>query len=200
MNQKGFVNIIVIIGIVILAGVAGYFIVNKRTLPPKPAPSPTSTLTPTPTPSPSPQHTPQSTNFNFVFGYGVGAKNELDTFEKTYTRDMVIDPPVKIKMSLTDEEMNKIYQKMLEINFFDFPDEFSVTVPIGEATGMVTPCSSYYFKVSNESRIKELSWDDCITIKNERADKLRELIRYMESIIESKKEYKKLPTPRGGYL
>jgi len=147
-----------------------------------------------------PVEPPQSASFNFVFRYGVTARNKLDTFGKTYTKDMVIDPPVKIKMSLTDEEMNKIYQKMLEINFFDYPDEFSVTVPIGESTGMVTPCSSYYFKVSDESRIKELSWDDCITNKNERADKLRKLIRYIESIIESKKEYKELPTPKGGYL
>lgn len=103
-------------------------------------------------------------------------------------------------MSLTKEEMSKIYQKMLEINFFDYPDKFSVTAPIGEAVGMVTPCSSYYFKVANDSRIKELSWADCVTNKNERADKLRELIRYIQSIIESKKEYRELPTPKGGYL
>ncbi len=30
INQKGFINILVIIGLVILAGVAGYFIVNRQ--------------------------------------------------------------------------------------------------------------------------------------------------------------------------
>ena len=34
MNQKGFINIIVIIGIIILASVAGYFIVNRQTASP----------------------------------------------------------------------------------------------------------------------------------------------------------------------
>ncbi|OGE80871.1 MAG: hypothetical protein A3C04_00185 [Candidatus Wildermuthbacteria bacterium RIFCSPHIGHO2_02_FULL_45_25] len=48
-DQKGFVNIIVIIGIVILAGIAGYFILNQRTLSPAPIPSPTPSPTPTPT-------------------------------------------------------------------------------------------------------------------------------------------------------
>ena len=43
MNQKGFVNIVVIIAIVILAGVASYFILNQRTLSPTPIPSPTPT-------------------------------------------------------------------------------------------------------------------------------------------------------------
>ena len=38
MNQKGFVNIIVIIGAVILISVAGYFIVNLQTLTPTPTP------------------------------------------------------------------------------------------------------------------------------------------------------------------
>jgi hypothetical protein len=58
VNRKGFENIIVIIGILILAGGAGYFIVNQRTLSlastPSPAPTPTPTQIPSPTPTPTP--------------------------------------------------------------------------------------------------------------------------------------------------
>lgn len=43
MFQKGFANIIAIIGVVILAGVAGYFIVNQQTSLPPSTPSPNST-------------------------------------------------------------------------------------------------------------------------------------------------------------
>jgi hypothetical protein len=178
MNSKGFGNGIAIIGAVILIGVVVYFFASKT----------------------GPLPTTQPTSFNFDFRYGVGAKNELDTFEKTYTRDMIVDPSVKIKMELTDGEMVEIYQKMMEINFFDYPDKFSVTVPAGESFGMETPCSSYYFKAAYKSTIKEVSWDDCITYKDQGADKLRELIRYIENVIESKEEYKRLPTPRGSYL
>lgn len=53
MNQKGFVNIIVIVGIVILVGVTGYFIVNQQAPSSTPSPSSTPTLTPTPTPTPN---------------------------------------------------------------------------------------------------------------------------------------------------
>ncbi len=53
MDQKGFINIIVIIGIVILAGVAGYFIARQQAqLIPAPPPSPTPIPSPTPTPTP----------------------------------------------------------------------------------------------------------------------------------------------------
>lgn len=51
MNQKGFVTIIAIIGIIILAGSVGYFIVNKQA----------SSPTPIPTPSPTPISTSQPT-------------------------------------------------------------------------------------------------------------------------------------------
>ena len=57
MNQKGLVNIIVITGLVIFAGGAGYFIVNRRTLSlapaPSPAPTPTAIQIPSPIPSPA---------------------------------------------------------------------------------------------------------------------------------------------------
>ena len=57
MNQKGFVNIIVITGLVIFADGAGYFIVNQRTLSlaptSSPAPTPTATQIPSPISSPA---------------------------------------------------------------------------------------------------------------------------------------------------
>jgi len=62
INQKGFVNILLIVFVVVLAGVAGYFALNNRSVAPtptspileQPAPSPTPSPTPTPTPTPTP--------------------------------------------------------------------------------------------------------------------------------------------------
>lgn len=55
MNEKGLVNIIVITGLVIFAGGAGYFTVNEQTLSlaptPSPAPTPTAMQIPSRTPS-----------------------------------------------------------------------------------------------------------------------------------------------------
>ncbi|MFC2005181.1 hypothetical protein ACFLUY_03040 [Chloroflexota bacterium] len=138
-------------------------------------------------------------NFNLIFKYGVTARNELNTFEGTYTKDMIMDPPITVELSLTGEELGSIYKKMLEIDFFDYPDEFSVPVSPRGLTKMVTPYSSYYFKVEYDSSITELRWEDEIKNENKEADKLRELIRLIRDIIESKEEYKELPKPTGGY-
>ena len=139
-------------------------------------------------------------NFNLIFKYGVGARNELNTFEGTYTKDMIGDPSITVPLSLTEEELNKIYRKMVEIDFFSYPERFSVPVPPGGITGMVTPYSGYYFEVAYDSKIKQLWWDDEITNENIKADKLRKLSQLIRDIIESKDEYKQLPPAKGGYL
>ncbi|MEE8413110.1 MAG: hypothetical protein V3R96_01030 [Dehalococcoidales bacterium] len=145
---------------------------------------------------------PAQSDFNLIFRYGVGAKNELNTFEGTYTRDMIGDPSVTVDLSLTEEELDKIHQKMVEIAFFDYPEEYSVNVAPGEPAGIIIPYSSYYFKIEDDSGIKELWWEaKIINInENEKADRLRELIKLIWDIIESKEEYQKLPEPTGGYM
>ena len=146
--------------------------------------------------------TPQEPNFNFVFRYGIMAKNILDTFQGTYSKDMVADPNIMIYLSLSEEELDRIYDKMVEIDFFNYPDKFSVSGPPGVPTGIKTPYSSYYFKVEYNSMIKELWWNDQIVYKDyqdEKADRLRELIMLIRDIVESKEEYKKLPEPTSAY-
>ena len=142
---------------------------------------------------------PTDSNFNLLFKYDVGAGDQLNTFNNTYTKDMVMDPPITVGLKLTDEEKQKIYGKMIEIDFFNYPDEFAITVPPGQVVGIVTPSPSYYFHVEYDSRKKDLSWNDYILNDDARADKLRELIRLVEDIVESKDEYKRLPPPSGGY-
>ena len=139
-------------------------------------------------------------DFNLVFKYGITARNTLDTYEGTYTKDMIMDPSITIELRLSREDMDKIYQKMLQIDFFSYPDTFAIAVTPGESVSEVTPYSTYFFKVTYASHTRELLWHDKIVRKDEKAERLKELIDLIRGIIESKEEYKKLPEPRGGYL
>jgi hypothetical protein len=139
-------------------------------------------------------------DFNLIFRYGVQASNELNTFKNEFTKDMILDPSIKIKLSLTEEELESIYSKMKKIDFFSYPDEFTIPIPHDGLVTLVTPYSTYYFKVEFEGGTKELHWEDEIRNENKEADKLRELIRFIREIIDSKKEYKDLPEPTSGYL
>lgn len=143
-----------------------------------------------------------ATEFQFVFKYGAGPspRNVLNTAAGTYTRDMVIPPDITVHLALSEAEVDAVYKKMREIDFFSYPDRFEVTVPPGDLVTMVTPNPNYYFKVTYDSDVKELSWADSIRNPDARADKLRELIRLIQGFIESKDEYKELPQPRAGYM
>jgi len=46
-------------------------------------------------------------------------RNELNTFNQTYTRDMVIDPPLTVEFKLTDSELAAISRKIDELRLFD---------------------------------------------------------------------------------
>lgn len=91
--------------------------------------------------------TPRHSDMNFIFKYGIGAKNILDTFQNKFTKDLIQAPSVTTALYLTDEDMERIYQKMVEINFFSYPDEFAVNVPAGGLATVLTPYASYYFTV-----------------------------------------------------
>jgi hypothetical protein len=135
-------------------------------------------------------HNPPA-DFNFIFRYGVGAKNELNTFSQTYTKDMVMDPPVTVGFKLTDDEIAGVNKKMNDLKVFGINEAST------EKNVMVTPCSNYYFKAQIGFFVKELSWDGCHGKIN---DELQQFTDYIIKIIEAKEEYKKLPSPKGGYL
>ena len=109
-------------------------------------------------------------------------------------KDMVIDPPITVKLSLTEEELRRIQKKMMEIRFFDYPTKFSPP-----KRRVHSPYETYYFKVKYGYRVKELLWEDKYSATNRKAKRLRELIKLIKKIIWSKGELKKLPTPRGLY-
>ena len=138
-------------------------------------------------------------DFDLEFKYGITAGNVLNTFQGTYTKDMVADPPITVDFTLSEEEKEEIYLKMVEINFFDYPDKFSIEVLPDAIMTMVTPHNSYYFRVVDGSQTKELQWDDDIKNPDQQADRLRELIILIRNIIESKEDYKALPTPTSAY-
>ena len=133
-----------------------------------------------------------------IYSYGVGSKNILDTFGGTYTKDMIVDAPITIKMSLNAEEVNRIEAKLKVIGFF--VSDYKQLLPGGFVIGEATPYSTYYLKVRyNGTQVRELRWSNQYVYMNDDANSLNELSRLIESIIEAKPEYQSLPEPRAGY-
>ena len=136
---------------------------------------------------------PSSSNYNIIFKYGFEAKNVLNTFDKTFTKDMINEKLVTIKFELSEEELKNIHNKIIQLDLFNKTSKLSET----GNTRLMVPCSNFYLKTQNNSISKEMSWDDC---SGETKEEFKQFTDYVIKIIESKNEYKNLPAVKGGYL
>jgi hypothetical protein len=137
-------------------------------------------------------HTSTS-QFDFIFKFGVGSKNELNTFDSIFMKDMVIDPPVTIPLKLTVAEKQSIYNELRKIHFTELPDS-------NFGCNSFFPQESYRLLVQMDGQKKQLSW-----LGNGGPDKstyavLGELDSLIIAIIHNRNEFKHSPRERGGYL
>lgn len=142
------------------------------------------------------------TTSNIIFRYGVsGAKhmNELDTFRGIFIMDMVNKDPVRTRMNLTQEELNTIYQKMVDIEFFTYPNVYNPK--LGDIQGKVTPFFIYYLEYEDETGTKVVQWnDEHYAPGDTKYNKLKKLSRLIMEIIQARPEYQKLPEPTAVYV
>jgi hypothetical protein len=130
-------------------------------------------------------------SYDFKYSYGimdVTAQNELNTFNDTFTKDMIVDEPITVTMKLSERELDTI---IYTINRYDlFSEE-----PQGDIRMIVSPCESYALEVRHGTETKTVEWN-CETKTADRTT----FAAYMQTFIEGKEEYKALPEPQGGYM
>ena len=99
-------------------------------------------------------------------------------------------------MPLSDEQMQTIFDKMIEINFFGYPDVFAIPVPPDGSFIMQAPAPSYAILVRNGERRKSVEWvDDIVSPSDQPAVHLRGLIQVIERMIEEHPAYQDIPVP-----
>ncbi len=132
--------------------------------------------------------------FNIVFRYGVWAKNELNTFNGTFTKDLIINGTVTTALVLSEEELDGLQQKIVDMGLFAYPDSFPL-----HPTRRVDPQADCYIMVQSGSTVKEVGWNSNSFIESNMQDNLDGFEAYVVALIEQRQEYQALPTPTGGY-
>lgn len=139
--------------------------------------------------STTPAVSEEAFNLDFKFGYGSN-DNELNTFDDTYTKDMVMDDPITISLVLTDEELASIQAKIEELDVFTEP----YVAPNGVSV-MMSPCIHYSLEVQVSGSTQNDEW----TCSNTSSNKA-EFVNFMFDFIDSQEEVQALPEPQGGYM
>lgn len=138
---------------------------------------------------------PADTQFlQIQFQYGF--KNELNTFDGSYQKDLVMDGTIKIPFWLTTHEQKTILDKVLAVKFFSFPDTL---YPLQGLIIEPDP-SPDFLRLKYQDEEKFVVWFYPTDTQSEYSTPLGELVELIKQIVESKPEYKRLPSARGGYL
>jgi hypothetical protein len=141
----------------------------------------------------------ETREFNLSFRYGVLSRNELNTFQNTITKDLVLDGTVTVPFVIAASDLDSIEARMRQIGFYGYPDTFAVRSGDG-ITVTVDPACIYEFSVLSHGRWKALYWSNGIVTADSQAVKLHDLITFIQGIVESTPEYRQLPPARGAYM
>jgi hypothetical protein len=143
-------------------------------------------------------------DFGFVAEWGVARMNGLDTFEGTFTKDLVTGSPptATTKLVLTSDEKQVLYQALRTLEPWSYPSRFEppyadVTAPGVEQ--VATPAIKYHLYLAGARMEKDIWWADDNWSTTAGAVALRAWFRQVMDLVESRPEYKALPEARGGY-
>ena len=117
---------------------------------------------------------------NIVLKFGVGARNELNTFNGTFTKDLIIDGTITTRLILSQEELSQIQKRLSDIGFFEYPETFP-------SQRVVTPRSDYYLRIQNGSSVKEVTWYSD-SMLGARTEDLQHLCSFLTNMIMEKLE------------
>jgi len=139
--------------------------------------------------------------FNFVLRFGNVLKNEINTFNGTITKDMVVDSSITINVTFSSTEIDSIRKELKRIDIFEYPVEYHpLDIDKNGAQVFIMPHPKYFFMFQIGDRKKEIRWGDSNDSWTEEAKNLRNIFKMMIRMIANKEEVKKLPQSRGAYL
>lgn len=157
---------------------------------------PAPTVRPTPTPLPLVEMPPApAEDFAFTLVFGSCNPDIVDTFQHTYTQKNLDELWATTLLTLTETEMMAIYQKMIEVNFFAYPEQYRPQNADGSYGGSI-PSSRYQFTVQNDGKTTIVEWMDVtpgMPPPNKEAQRLQELGEFIIAIAQAYPEVKQLP-------
>lgn len=138
---------------------------------------------------------PMPADFNIILQYGVGGKNELNTFEQTFTKDLIQKGTKTVPFNLTVDDLEEVFVRIKQTDVSIYPEKFHP-----ETAYYIEPHETFYLKIQMNGKSQEIQWVAEDAGRSPETEELHDLLKYIINVIENKREYKKLPKPVGWYL
>ncbi len=133
-------------------------------------------------------------DFAFRFEYAACFTDVLDTFAHTYTQDRgVSERSITIPITLTAVQLQSMHAKIVAIDFFSYPEQFSIQ-PADGVRAIVTPANPYALTVQEDQRRHTVTWlDEIVQPSTPADDRLRELFQLNIRLIQAQPDIRQLP-------
>ena len=140
-------------------------------------------------------------NFNFKLNFGVaGGKNCIDTYNGTFTKDLIDNGTETIEFTIPNDKMQEIYKAFLEYNIFALPNDVS-------GKPIMRPEYTFIFSYTWGDETRTIVCDEAdlnvIWAEDNRIpDTHKRMVKFAYIIVEyiyGTEEYQKMPLSEGGY-
>ena len=130
-----------------------------------------------------------------------GWANELNTFEQTFQKDLVLDGVATTDFWFTTKEQEEILAEVESVNFFSLPDTVGYNLVKDTIALFIQPHPGWqHLRIRHDNQEKIVSWYDLNIYEDEYSASLSKLVRVVIEIIELKPAYQALPPAKGGYV
>lgn len=142
-------------------------------------------------------------DFDISFTFGIELDNVYDTYNNIFKKDMVSEDDISIYFEPSDEDLSRIYAKILELDLISI--EKKMTSSVLTKTGAVTsvsPLNRYNIKITMKGETYYINGDATASYyKNEsdEANRFCQFTAFMTELYYNTPEYKSLPAAVGAY-
>lgn len=131
--------------------------------------------------------------------YKYGVADEINTFNNTCTKDLVLDGTITIDYWFQSEEQDTIIEILEEIDFFNLPDTLSY-LPGDSIAEMIEPDPGIQsLRINYNNQDKTVYWYIINSYPSE-YERILRITELIEEILNADPEYLSLPEPNGGYI
>jgi len=146
------------------------------------------------------------TDFNFTLKFGYAGKNVIDTYQGTFTKDLIINGTETIPFVIPEEKMKEIYASFVANSIIDLPGDINTAaeIPIEAITVWTTPADSYSLIYTCKGVTQTILCEDggpwdADTGPPEVYHRLKGFISFVREYIYSTEDYQNMSPAEGGY-
>lgn len=131
--------------------------------------------------------------------YKYNFADEINTFERTCTKDLIEDGTITIDYWFQPEEQDTIIKVVEETDFFNLPETLSYIPEDTIAIAIDPDPGIQSLRINYNNRDKTVYWYIVNSFPSE-YERIVRITTLIEALVKADPEYQALPQPTGGYL